>query len=276
MRGSIYYQTSILTKIVFKEGAKKQNRIDKNSCEFKCVASYKSMESYRKIWNDFGFYVSDIYGIKDFEKISQEHIIRFMYEKIFSNISHKYLQKISSALGKLEFALNQISKQFKKNNIYNFSDRLKIVKEADKHELTQDNYRNRAYSEPKKVIALLGDSEFKIAANIQLNGSSRSEGVCQIMKNQLQGFEVDKVTNSTVGVIQTKEKGGKVGKVYLDIDTYNKLENIINKKSIFKVDYNKYTEAIRNACRILGVKSEGTHGFRWNFAQNRVLEYQNR
>ena len=275
MRGSIYFQTAALSKAVFQEGAKKQTRIDENHSNYKCLAGYESMDSYRKIWNNFGLHIYEVYGIKDYEKISNAHIIEFMKEKIFNGVSHVYLQKISSALGKLEFALTLISKQFNKNIVYNFSGRLKVVKEAKEYKLTQDNYRDRAYIEPEKVIALLDKKEFKIAANIQLFGGARQKGIFLIKKTQLLGSKFDKVTKSTIAVIKTKEKGGKVGEVNVDIDTYNQLLNIIEEKGIFKINYNQYAKAIRNACRILGVKGEGTHGFRWNFAQRRIVEYQN-
>ena len=37
MRGSVYYQSAELTKVIFFEGAKKHNRINPNHIHYNCV-----------------------------------------------------------------------------------------------------------------------------------------------------------------------------------------------------------------------------------------------
>ena len=46
MRGSVYYQTAVLTKLIFFEGAKKSDRTNPNHEHYGCVSSFKTMESY--------------------------------------------------------------------------------------------------------------------------------------------------------------------------------------------------------------------------------------
>ena len=82
MRGSIYYQSSQLVKQIFESGAKKENRINPNHEHYQKVASYKTMESYRNIWNNFFNYLLEHWKIKDFEKIESEHIAAYMEYKI--------------------------------------------------------------------------------------------------------------------------------------------------------------------------------------------------
>ena len=41
MRGSVYYQTAILTKLIFFEGAKKSDRVNPNHEHYGCVSSFK-------------------------------------------------------------------------------------------------------------------------------------------------------------------------------------------------------------------------------------------
>ena len=110
MRGSIYYQSSQLVKQIFESGAKKENRINPNHEHYQKVASYKTMESYRNIWNNFFNYLLEHWKIKDFEKIESEHIAAYMDYKIEYYPSKQYLEKISAALGKLESALKLFSK----------------------------------------------------------------------------------------------------------------------------------------------------------------------
>ena len=273
MRGSVYYQTSVLAKLVFESGTKKVVRKDKSSDKYQIVASFNTMNTYRKTWNDLGFYIFEVFEIRDFEKLEPLHVEKFMYEKIFLVVSHQYLQRVSSAIGKLELSLNKFAKQQNRDKTYDFSIRKGIVKEAKNLELTVDNYRDRAYDYPTYVIDLLDDDKFMLAANIQLTGGARSEGVCLIKKKQLNGIKIDKITNQKMGVIITAEKGGKVGAINMSSEAYTHLAKIIEQEGVFKIDYRRYVEAIQNACRILNIKCEGSHGFRWNFVQRRILEY---
>jgi len=274
MRGSIYYQTSLLVKLVFESGTKKVDRKDKNNDKHQIVASYNTMDTYRKTWNDLGFYIFEVFEIRDFEKLEPAHIEKFMYEKIFSVISHQYLQRVSSSLGKLELALNKFAKQQNRNKTYDFSSRKNIVKIAKDSVLTVDNYRDRAYDNPATIINLLhNDEKFKLAASIQLTGGARAEGVTLIKREQLTGIKIDEITGKKMGVIITAEKGGKVGRVHMSPEAYGHLSQIIEREEIFKINYRRYATAIQNTCRILNIKCEGTHGLRWNFAQRRIIEY---
>ena len=114
MRGSVYFQSSQLAKQVFEAGAKKEDRINPKHPHFQKVASYRTMESYRNIWNNFFNYLKEHWRIKDAENISSEHIAAYMGYKIEYYPSKQYLEKIASALGKLEMALKLFGK-----NIYN-------------------------------------------------------------------------------------------------------------------------------------------------------------
>ena len=63
MRGSIYYQTAQLAKVIFKEGVSKVERVDEKSENYKCVTSFSTMQSYKSIWNHFGKYLRDVWNI---------------------------------------------------------------------------------------------------------------------------------------------------------------------------------------------------------------------
>ena len=131
MRGSVYYQSSQLVKQIFVEGAKKLDRVNPNHDHYQMVASYKTMESYRNIWDNFFNYLLEHWKIKDFEKIESEHIASYMDYKVEYYPSKQYLEKISAALGKLEIALKLFSKNISKlEKDYNFSIRQTILDEA--------------------------------------------------------------------------------------------------------------------------------------------------
>ena len=277
MRGSVYYQSAVLTKVIFFEGLKKENRTNPNHAQYQCISSFKTMESYRSVWNNFFNYLKEHFKVKNFELITSEHIKSYIEYKIEYYPSKQYLEKITSALGKLEIALNKYSKEKYDNPItYDFRIRQELLTNAKDLKLVANNYHNRVYINSILIIENLKNENHQIAAAIQLEGGARSEGVTLIKEEQLKGSKIDDISKQSVGIIQTKEKGGKVGDVLVSLQTYKKLEDyfIENDTSTFKIKYQDYLDDIRNACEKLNINYQGSHGFRWTFAQNRVRIYQ--
>ena len=274
MRGSVYYQSSQLVKQIFVEGAKKEDKINLNHKHYQVVSSYKSMETYRNIWNNFFNYLLEHWKIKDFEKIESEHIAAYMDYKIEYYPAKQYLEKISAAIGKLEIALKKFAKNI--HNIdreYDFSIRQTILDEARDLKYVSNNYHNRAYNNPLFLIENLKDPLHKIAAKIQYEGGARIEGVALIKKDQMMGIKVDSITNKEVGIVLTKEKGGKSGEVLVSIDTYTNLNSYILEYDKFKINRQKYYNDIKQAAISLNENPEASHGLRWNFAKRRMFEY---
>ena len=278
MRGSVYYQSAQLAKVVFVAGAKKKDRIDPTHTHYLAVASYKTMESYRSVWNNFFNYLAEHFKLKNCELITAEHVQAYIEYKIEYYPSKQYLEKITAALGKLELALNKYSQaKYPDNPIaYDFKIRQELLNEARDLKLVANNYKNRVYQNPQDISENLSSLEHKLAASIQLEGGARSEGVTFIKEEQLKGNKIDEISNKEVGVIETKEKGGKVGDVFISPKTYKRLEEyfIYKNTSIFKIRYQAYVDDIRETCKRLNIDPKGSHGFRWTFAQNRVREYQ--
>ena len=274
MRGSVYYQSSQLVKQIFVEGAKKEDKINLNHEHYQVVSSYKSMETYRNIWNNFFNYLLEHWKIKDFEKIESEHIAAYMDYKIEYYPSKQYLEKISAALGKLEIALKLFSKNVSKlEKDYDFSIRQKMLDNARDLKQVANNYHNRAYSNPNLLISNLKDSMHKVAATIQFEGGARIEGVALIKSEQLLGTKVDSITNKEVGIVLTKEKGGKEGEVLVSLDTYTDLESYILEYNKFKINRQKYYNDLKQAAIASNETPEASHGLRWNFAKRRMFEY---
>lgn len=274
MRGSVYYQSSQLVKQIFKAGAKKEDKINPNHEHYQIVSSYKTMESYRRVWENFFNYLLEHWKIKDFEKIEAQHIEAYMDYKIEYYPSKQYLEKISAALGKLEVALKNFAKNIHKvEKDYDFSIRQAILDQARDLKFVANNYHNRAYDNPKLLIFNLKNSVHQLAAKIQLEGGARIEGVALIKPEQLLGKKIDKITNTEKGIIFTKEKGGKQGEVLVSLSTYNELENYISINSKFKINRQDYYNDIKQAAFISKEIAEGSHGLRWNFAKSRMFEY---
>ncbi len=275
MRGSVYYQTAQLAKAVFVAGAKKEERMDPSHPYYNCVASYRTMETYRNVWNNFGNYLREHWGLKDMERIEAMHVEAYLAYKIEYYPTKLYAAKLNSAIGKLEFALWRYTCD--KHGIgqhYDFSCRHKLLAWARKSNNLVDGYRDRKFTDPWAVVNALQNEAHKIAAAIQLTGGARSEGVTRIIKDQLLGFKYDPVSGTEKGVIVTREKGGRVGNILIDVATYDKLQKYIEKEGVFRVSYRRYLKEIRRVAVYLKEKVSGSHCFRWNFASNRVIEYQ--
>ena len=274
MRGSVYYQSSQLVKQIFQDGAKKENRINPNHPHFQKIASFKTMESYRQIWNNFFNYLLEHWNIKDFERISAEHIAAYMDYKVEYYPSKQYLQKISAALGKLELALKKFALNIHgEEKEYDFSIRQIILNEAGDLNLVVDNYHNRAYKNPLLLISNLKDPFHYLAATIQYEGGARIEGIALIKKEQLHGIKYDPITQMDRGDLFTKEKGGKEGSILVSLGTYEQLESYLFDHKIFKIDRQKYYNDIKQAAILSKEPAEASHGLRWNFAKRRMFEY---
>ena len=274
MRGSVYYQSSQLVKQIFEVGAKKEDKINPDHEHYQMVASYKTMESYRAIWNNFFNYLLEHWKLKDFEKIEDYHIQAYIDYKVEYYPSKQYLEKISAAIGKLEIALKKFAKNI--HNVdreYDFSIRQTILDEARDLKYVSNNYHNRAYKKPMLLISNLKNPINQLAAKIQLEGGARIEGVALIKPEQLLRIKIDKVTQVEKGIIFTKEKGGKQGEVLVSLKTYAELKNYLSLNSKFKINRQDYYNDIKQAAIISKEVSEGSHGLRWNFAKKRMFEY---
>ncbi len=236
------------------------------------------MESYRNVWNNFFNYLQEHFKLKNCELITDEHIKNYIEYKIEYYPYKQYLEKITSALGKLEIALNRYSKEkYPFPIIYDFKIRQELLNNARDLKLVANNYHNRVYDNPLLIIENLSNPKHQLATTIQLEGGARSEGVTLIKEEQLKAIKIDEISQKSVGVIETKEKGGKVGDVFISTKTYETLQNFFlqNDTSYFKISYQEYIDDIKSTCQKLNIPHHGSHGFRWTFAQNRVREYQN-
>lgn len=232
------------------------------------------MESYRNIWNNFFNYLQENWSIKDFEQIEAQHIAAYMDYKIEYYPSKQYLEKISAALGKLEIALTLFAKNIhNETREYDFSIRQTLLDEARDLKYVVNNYHNRAYNNPELLISNLQNHQYQLAAKIQYEGGARIEGAALIKPEQLLGTKLDTITNTQKGIIFTKEKGGKEGKVLVSLQTYNELQNYLSQNPKFKINRQAYYEDIKQAALLSNEIAEGSHGLRWNFAKRRMFEY---
>lgn len=275
MRGTVKWQTAQLTKAIFEERLSKEQRTDPNDEAYGKIASYGSMETYRDIWDDFATFLKETYGIKDLEQATGSHAAAFIEGKIAKGASKQYAEKLVSALGALERALRRYTRnKYLIAKTYDFSARLDVLHEAKNLGKLRDGYHDRAYLTPYSVIEHMEHPDHRLAAAMTIEGGPRLEGTALIKPGQLRGLAHDKFTGQLRGVVFTKEKGGKGGDVMISPETYVRLERRIGEHGVFEVYQRDYQKDVRQAALATGENPEGTHGFRWNFAQYRLEELQ--
>jgi integrase len=275
MRGSPYHiVTHELIPVIFKAGAKKVERIDPNHPNYNKVSSFKTMDAYKQSWLQLMFFLKEQFHLSDPEKIDEEHIRDFMVYKTLEYPSKLYLARISAALGKLETALRYYTRnKYGEEREYDFSIRQIVLDGARNLNLVADNYHDRAYEKPNILASSLAEPLHRLSAEIQWASGGRIEAVSLIRAEQLRGYCIDPITGVTMGKIWSKEKGGREGMLMVLPSTYEWLKKHIEEHGRFKIDRQKYTTDIRRTCDKLGIKGEGSHGFRYAFAQRRMKEY---
>ncbi|MBN2248805.1 MAG: hypothetical protein JW682_00505 [Campylobacterales bacterium] len=65
--------------------------------------------------------------------------------------------------------------------------------------------------------------------------------VTLIKKDQLKGISIDPITKEEVGIIETKEKGGKIGDVMVEIYVYEYLQDIIETEGALACNLTDHT-----------------------------------
>lgn len=303
MRGSLYYQTGELAKVLYMQG---MSKIEQKQTGY--LANAKTLETYREIWNELAIFTKSMYGIKDLQQLDSVHIQTYMLAKASQNITEQRLELISSAIGKLQTALEKFSTcHSQKQQTYDFSIRQTILDESRDDLLVKETSDEpkfaRNYDNPLALIEAIEDEKFKLAAHIQYEGGARLEAVTRIDEKmvlkisklidnnlemiefesidgiysnvkQLQGFKKDKFVQVYKGQLLTVEKGGKPGIVQLNQDTYHTLEAFLKKHRIFEINANAYRRGLMNAAQATHQTYNGSHGLRWNFAQKRFQELQ--
>ena len=276
MRGSINYQVHEVFKEIISfgqskheakanaraDGANTWHDIGKNIG----IYSYRTADQYRDISKNLMNYTREQFGFKDIEKLSSEHIQSFLESKIADGIKYSTFQNYAAALEKLEVALNQYAQSHNTGNQYLFD--IKDVRQQAS-EVLERSQVTRAYEDPKALIENIQNSDYKIIAQAQHEGGFRISELNHLSEKNFKEGNVFQVISG---------KGGKDREVELSKETYQDLKSLLDKadKSDGKYKFNMdaYRNALKTAAEQSGQPYTGSHGLRWNFAQEKFMELQ--
>ena len=268
MRGSVAYQVHEVFKSVLAFGTSKHEakiaaRNENNARTWHelgknlLVYSYNTADSYRDISKEAFAFAKENFGVKDITKLEAQHINAFLESKIEANVKYSTFQKYCAALEKLEVALSRYT-----GKEYNFD--LSETRELAQ-QILQKTDAHRAYENPKKVVNAIENNVYKTIAAAQLESGARV--------SELNHLKIEQFKENT---IQVQGKGGKIRELELSKQTYNKLKSLVlsseNQKLTFNTD--AYRNELKNACKATNQEYQGSHGLRWNYAQNLFKQLQ--
>ncbi|MBP9597627.1 MAG: site-specific integrase [Desulfobacter sp.] len=219
--------------------------------------------------------------MKSITLLRGEHIQSFLESKISNNaINLTSYRTYAAALQKFEQALNRYAEQGHTGEVYAFSESIKNTQE-DAGAILKTGGEARAYSNPRALIEKIEMADFRLAATIQYEGGNRVREVGHIREHQLGGIETlrDRGEVGRIDLTRGNTKGGKERSVYVSKETYSALKARIeaDKNKEFRVvDQDRYRDVLKKAATDSGQKYNGSHGLRWNYAQESMDRYQKR
>lgn len=237
------------------------------------IHSYKTADSYRAVWRNVLEFSKSEFAEKDIEKISGVHVQAFLEKKIEDGVAHATFQQYAAALEKLETALTLYSVRSGRQQEYDFAKGIGAARQMAKGNLTKFT-GSRAYQRPGDLIEEMKQSTFRLASKMQLEGGGRINEVNYVQAGQLAGVKYDKLSGVDKGQVSIKGKGGKVNIMQLSVKTYKELKAEVSQKGCFRIEKDAYRKELRAASARSEQKYQGSHGLRWNFAQNRFQEVQ--
>ncbi len=214
--------------------------------------SIASMQNLRTVTTQYINYVDENYDGRVLNNINSESIRDFIDYKAEA-LADSSLNTYISELGKVVDNLNELG--------YNSISRAEITSYREDLNLER-THENRAYSEPDKIIEnMYENSQYGLSAELQLEAGLRVDDALNSEK-----WSINEDNSLTIS-------GSKGGIEYqttpLSDDLLSRVREAI--ENDYRGNYTEYRETLKENT---SEEWRGTHGLRYNFAQNRMGELQ--
>lgn len=228
------------------------------------IYSARTQSGYRKVWKSFFTHIRENHGVNDVTKVKRWHVEEFMKDIIDRDVALRTYKTYSAAMSKLEVAVNKV-----RAYPVLFDATLKKLNRDAKSNLTM-NDPLRAYVDPTASIARILNNTHQLAALLQLEGGARIAEISELTaERNLRG-----IRNGVGRIRLTNTKGGRIRIMNVSAETYKRVRDIIKADGKFEFVRHYYSREAGAAFRSRGEKWNGSHGLRWNFAQQRFYELQ--
>ncbi|MFX4242646.1 hypothetical protein ACOL22_07700 [Aliarcobacter butzleri] len=214
--------------------------------------SISSIQNLRTVATQYVNFVNENYEGRVLSNISPESIRDFIDYKAES-LADSSINTYISELGKIADNLQELG--------YNNISREEIVSYREDLGLER-THENRAYDQPEQIIeSMYENSPYGLSAELQLEVGLRVDDALNSQK-----WSINEDNSLTI----TGSKGGiEYQTAQLEPDLIEKVREAIEHE--YKGNYTEYRETLKENS---GEKWNGTHGLRYNFAQDRMGELQ--
>lgn len=266
MRGNLDYQIAQIwkkidgigtSKAAFRSASSHKNVNDTLPVSDK-VHSFEYKDEVLRTARDIGRFALK-YGVKDLSKISYEIVDKWFLEKIDRDVSRDTLRNYLSHVVKIQIALESIASDEQVAYIGYTKEELSSIHSMIKS-LNKNGYINRAYSNPGAVVSNLEGNEYYVGL-LQYRYGLRVTEAAHIKHSQIDGRTL--TIQGKGGYFQNKELTPELSDAII--------ERMVD--SVFKINQNSYRKNLEESARIEGETYYGTHGLRYNYAQNLYIKH---
>jgi site-specific recombinase XerD len=223
--------------------------------------SIKSQQNFRSVLKQYIDFIKNNYGGKVLKHINNDTMLQFIAyktNKVQGNTINTYI----SALGKISD--NLIDLGINSTDRETITDYRTILKNHNIELHTQNV--NRSYERPIELVNYLRDHTlFGLTASLQYFSGLRLDDATNFSKLAINQDNTLKVTGSKGGINYTTKALPKW--------LINELQQA--KEQNIHIDKDEYRKALIESSNGTNQNYTGTHGLRYNFANERVRELQN-
>lgn len=224
------------------------------------VHSYEYKDEVLRTARDIGRYAFSC-SIKDMTRITIDVVENWFTNKIDKDVSRDTLRNYLAHIGKIQIALESIS--LEEGHPYSgFTKEELLTVHATIKTLEKNGYINRAYMNAGVIVSNLSKNEYCVGI-LQWKFGLRVSEASLIKISQIDG-----TTLTFIG------KGGYTLRKELSKEITEYIIGLME-DGIFKINKNHYRKSLEESSRIEGEKYMGTHGLRYNYAQEFYLKRLN-
>lgn len=272
-KGTPKYQTKMIFEmsgmLMFgqsKHAAKKAARVGgaRNPSEYAQTTGIYSFSTYRayfKTCTELLQYAADVHGVRRADRLTGEIVRDFLLSK--TGVKLASFRRYCAGLTKFDAALSRLLDRSPlwTETLKNFRASAPVALDGEQPA--------RTYRQPSALVAQL-DGDMRLVAELQWRSGLRVTEACMIRPEQMKGMTTDH-DEKKFGLLEIKGKGSKVRTVPVTTEIYEKLQTRLERETMI-IAPAQYRVQLRQAAHQSGQQYtyHGTHGLRWNYAQQQM------
>ncbi|MDY0194310.1 MAG: integrase domain-containing protein [Aliarcobacter butzleri] len=217
--------------------------------------SIKELQNLRTVTTQYVNFVKENYQGKVASNINAESARAF--------IASKAQTVASSTLNTYISTMNKVVDNLAKDNIGSLQ--RNDIKDIKQDFNTSKNHENRAYENVESIKEAMRDTTMSISSDLQAEAGLRADDAINSSKWTINNDNTITINGSKGGIEYTTRA--------LSDETIQRAREA--QENGYKANYTEYREALREAVISTNQDYNGTHGLRYNFAQERVEELKN-